>query len=56
MATKEPNWTYADSLQSGNKQISHFGDLAEGEACNWTSSFMQGQSFAVTISGDIPFG
>lgn len=48
--------TYMDFLQSGNKQICDFCHLAEGKASDWARSFMQSQSFTVTVSGDVTFG
>lgn len=30
--------------------------LTESEACDWTGSLMQSQSFTVSVSGDVTFG
>lgn len=48
--------TYKHFLQSGNKQMGHFGHLSEGEAGDWTAALVQIHHFTVTISGDVPFG
>lgn len=44
-----------DRFQSGNKQMGDLCHLAESEACDWTGSLVQSQSFTVTISSDVAF-
>ena len=48
--------TYMNFLQSGNKQMCDLCHLAECEASDRAGSLVQGQSFTVTISGDVTFG
>lgn len=47
---------YLNFLKRSHKQMRNFSCLTESQTCDRTASFMQGEGFTVSVSGDVTFG